>query len=158
TPTPAPAATPTPTPTPGGGAAGPPTPLPPQQHPDPYVPNEGTVAPYVYVGMLDGTAIAPGDVGTTYAFNPLVTGLRLPPPGHHRGVPDQPDLARQRGVLVPGGADTGNTSAVAHARTHGNSSANAFRCAVADRLPIPFTIAKSGTNRTAVSGPAAGLA
>ncbi|TSC75655.1 MAG: hypothetical protein G01um101431_1208, partial [Parcubacteria group bacterium Gr01-1014_31] len=32
TPTPAPAATPTPTPTPGGGAAGPPTPLPPQQH------------------------------------------------------------------------------------------------------------------------------
>ena len=74
TPTPTPAVTPTPTPTPGGGAAGPPTPISPQQHPDPFVANEDTVAPYVYVGMLDGTVISPGEVGTTYAFNPLVTG------------------------------------------------------------------------------------
>src|SRR3989344_6822021 len=74
TPTPTPAVTPTPTPTPGGGAACPPTPISPQQHPDPFVANEDTVAPYVYVGMLDGTVISPGEVGTTYAFNPLVTG------------------------------------------------------------------------------------
>ena len=70
TPTPTPEATPTPTPF-GGG---PPQPLPPQLHPDPYVPGEGTVAPYVYVGMLDGVALQPGDVGTTYAIQPNVIG------------------------------------------------------------------------------------
>ena len=68
------AATPTPTPTPGGGGGGPPTPLPPQQRPDPFVPGESNVAPYVYVGMFDGVPISPGEVGATYARNPTFTG------------------------------------------------------------------------------------
>lgn len=69
------AATPTPTPTPtSGGGAGPPTVLPPQVQPNPFVPGEATVVPYVYVGMLDRMSLELGELGITYAVQPTFVG------------------------------------------------------------------------------------
>ncbi len=62
----------TPASSPGGG--GPPWPISPDVRPNPFVAGEATVAPYIYVGMLDGTALSPGEPGATYRRTPAFRG------------------------------------------------------------------------------------
>lgn len=58
--------------TPGGG--GPPVPISPDVRPQPFVAGEAAVAPYLYVGMLDGVALSPGEPGATYDRTPSLRG------------------------------------------------------------------------------------